>query len=240
MVIFTKALFLATTFPKIVKNSIFDWIFIYNFQSFLYNFPHSCVFRPDTRKFNAVFLIFLKNRLSLCIFRFSKEIFCKFSKFFCRPRAAPPSVIFRGRPPKVLPPTRNPGGSADRAEWMLILGIKQHCDISLNIIKTTSLPYPIYHWVCSHLFAWNFKKDQLLATINYLPFYFLAKLTLSFIGYVRRKLINNARMQENIFFSKKIENANKSDYDSRFLRQLTLTSFKKKISYDIRYFYSHA
>ena len=58
MMVFPKALFLATTFPKIAKN----WIFLMNFyqkiSKFSQNFPKLCIFRPNARKGNAGFLRF--------------------------------------------------------------------------------------------------------------------------------------------------------------------------------------
>ena len=53
LMLFRKALFLATTFPKIVKSSIFLLLFYQNF-------PTICVFRPNARKINAWFVKFLE------------------------------------------------------------------------------------------------------------------------------------------------------------------------------------
>ena len=58
VMLFPKALFLATTFPKIGKNVIFLWNFMKNFQKFLMRFPTICVFRPNARKINAGFVKF--------------------------------------------------------------------------------------------------------------------------------------------------------------------------------------
>ena len=52
MMLFPKALFLVTIFPKIIKNSIF----LLNFDpKFSQNFPTICVFRPNALKINAWF-----------------------------------------------------------------------------------------------------------------------------------------------------------------------------------------
>ena len=55
MVLFPKALFLVTNFPKIVKNSIFLLNFHQKFSKVSQYFPTNCVFRPDTQKLNAWF-----------------------------------------------------------------------------------------------------------------------------------------------------------------------------------------
>ena len=56
--LFPKALFLATTFPKIDKNSIFLMNFYRKISKFSQNFPTICIFRPKARKINAGFLKF--------------------------------------------------------------------------------------------------------------------------------------------------------------------------------------
>ena len=58
MVLFPKALFLATTFPKVAKNSIFLLNFYQKFSKFSQNFQNNCVFRPNARKINAWFVKF--------------------------------------------------------------------------------------------------------------------------------------------------------------------------------------
>ena len=61
--VFPKALFLAKTFQKIVKNSIFYWIFIKKFQNFVKN-SKLFVFVVETReKLTHGLLNFLKNML---------------------------------------------------------------------------------------------------------------------------------------------------------------------------------
>ena len=58
MMLFPKALFLATTFPKIDKNSIFLMNFYQKISEFSHNFPTICIFRPDALKINAGFVKF--------------------------------------------------------------------------------------------------------------------------------------------------------------------------------------
>ena len=60
MILFPKALFLATTFPKIVKNSIFLLNFYQKFSKISQNFPKIRIFRPNTRKINAWFVKFFE------------------------------------------------------------------------------------------------------------------------------------------------------------------------------------
>ena len=58
MMLFPKALFLATTFPKIDKNSIFLMNCNQQISNFSLNFPTICICRPNARKINAGFLRF--------------------------------------------------------------------------------------------------------------------------------------------------------------------------------------
>ena len=58
MMVFPKALCLATTFPKVDRNSIFLMNFYQIISKFSQNFPTICVFRLNDRKFNAEFLKF--------------------------------------------------------------------------------------------------------------------------------------------------------------------------------------
>ena len=60
MVLFRKALFLATTFPKVAKNAIFLLNFYEKLSKFSQNFPTICVFRPNSQKFNAWFVKFFE------------------------------------------------------------------------------------------------------------------------------------------------------------------------------------
>ena len=55
MMLFPKALFLATTLPKIDKNSIFLMNLYQKISKFSQNFPTICIFRPNVRKINAEF-----------------------------------------------------------------------------------------------------------------------------------------------------------------------------------------
>ena len=61
MTLFPKALFLATTFPKVVKNAIFLWNFYQTFSKFSQTFPPICIFRPNERKINAWIVKFFEN-----------------------------------------------------------------------------------------------------------------------------------------------------------------------------------
>ena len=62
--LFPKALFLATNFPKIDKNSIFLMNVYQKIPKFSQNFPTICIFRPNARKINFGFLKFCENRLN--------------------------------------------------------------------------------------------------------------------------------------------------------------------------------
>ena len=55
MVLYPKALFLATTFSNVAKNSMFLLNFYQKFSKFSENFQTSCVFRPDAGNINAWF-----------------------------------------------------------------------------------------------------------------------------------------------------------------------------------------
>ena len=56
--LFPKALFLATTFQKIDKNSIFLINFYQEISKFYENVSSICSFRPNARKINDGFLKF--------------------------------------------------------------------------------------------------------------------------------------------------------------------------------------
>ena len=60
MMLFPKVLVLATTLPKIDKNSIFLLNCHQKFPKFSQNFPKICSFRPNARKINAWFVIFFE------------------------------------------------------------------------------------------------------------------------------------------------------------------------------------
>ena len=60
MVLFPKALFLATTFQKIVKTAIFRLNFYQKFSKISQKFQTIRVFRPNARKIYAFLLIFLE------------------------------------------------------------------------------------------------------------------------------------------------------------------------------------
>ena len=101
--LFPKALFLATTFPKLAKNLIFLLNFYHKFSKFSQNFPTICVFRPNARKGNAWFVKFIWKYSQLMHFKqFSKEFFWEFSKisqifrtiYVFRPNARKVSTLF--------------------------------------------------------------------------------------------------------------------------------------------------
>ena len=80
--LFPKALFLATTFPKIVKNSIFILNFYQKFSKFSQNFSTICVFRPNARKFNSWVVKFFEKYAKIMYFcDFLKKSFENFRKF---------------------------------------------------------------------------------------------------------------------------------------------------------------
>ena len=60
MMLFPKVPFLATTFPKIDKNSNFRLNFHQKFPKFSQNFQTICSFRPNARKINAGFVKFFE------------------------------------------------------------------------------------------------------------------------------------------------------------------------------------
>ena len=81
MVLFPKALFLATTFPKLSKNSIFLLNFYQKFSKFSKNFQTISIFRPNARKSNTGFVkFFWKYAKVMHCKQFFKEIFWKFYK----------------------------------------------------------------------------------------------------------------------------------------------------------------
>ena len=82
MIFFSKDLLLATTFQKIVKNSIFLLKFYQKLSKISQNFPTIRVFRPNARNINSWFVKFF-------------ETFRKFSGV----RGALPPDPLRGRPP---------------------------------------------------------------------------------------------------------------------------------------------
>ena len=74
--VFPKALFLATTFPKIDTNLIFLFNFYQIFAKFLKNFPALCIFRPNREKLTKALKTFVENILKNPFFcNFLKKIF---------------------------------------------------------------------------------------------------------------------------------------------------------------------
>ena len=81
MVLFPKALFLATTFPKLSKNSIFLLNFYQKFSKISHSFPTICIFRPNGEKGTHRFVnIFEKYAQIVDFLQFYSEIFWKISK----------------------------------------------------------------------------------------------------------------------------------------------------------------
>ena len=54
--LFPKAQFLATTFPKVAQNSIFILNFYQKFSKFSQNFQTISIIRPNARKINTLFV----------------------------------------------------------------------------------------------------------------------------------------------------------------------------------------
>ena len=109
MVLFPKALFLATDFPKVIKIQIFDRICIKKFHNFLKISQQFACVDQSCEKLTHDFVNFLKNTLKECIFR---NFLKNFLKIF---ENAPASVGFppprnppQARPKKVFP-RKNPG-----------------------------------------------------------------------------------------------------------------------------------
>ena len=75
MMLFPKALFLVTNFPKIGKNSIF----LLNFHQNSQNFPKICGFSPNHEKLTRGLLNLLKNMQKTMHFKKFCENFRKFS-----------------------------------------------------------------------------------------------------------------------------------------------------------------
>ena len=82
MRLFPKARFLATSFPKIDKNSNFLTNFYQKISKFSQNFPTICIFRPNARKINAVFLKFCWEYAKIMIFAIFSRNFWKFTQKF--------------------------------------------------------------------------------------------------------------------------------------------------------------
>ena len=82
MVLFPKALFLATTFPKLAKNWIFLLNFYQNFSKLSQIFKTISIFRQNTRKSNTGLVKFFWKYAKLMHFKqFLKKFFEDFLKF---------------------------------------------------------------------------------------------------------------------------------------------------------------
>ena len=92
MMLFPNALILATTFPKIVKNSIFLLNFYQKFSKISENLTN-CVFRPNARKSKAWFVIvfgkYAKNaRFAILWKRFFQNFLKIFNDLLCSSKRA--------------------------------------------------------------------------------------------------------------------------------------------------------
>ena len=96
MLLFPKALFLATTFPKNRKIQFFYWIFIKNFEKFLTIFPTICVFRQKREKVMHGLLNFSKNAKIMDFRNFLQ-------KFFENSQNFPRICVFRPNARKITP-----------------------------------------------------------------------------------------------------------------------------------------
>ena len=82
MVLFPKALFLVTNFPKIIKNLNFSIEFSSKIFNILSKFPHNLRFSSKREKSNAGFVKFFEKYAKLMHFRnFLKQFFEIFRTF---------------------------------------------------------------------------------------------------------------------------------------------------------------
>ena len=96
---------------KIYQNNAFLLFPKEIFESFLKVSPNNCVFLPKREILTQDFYFFEKSPKIIHFLQFSYEIFLKCSKF-SGVRGAPPPDLLRGRPRKMSPLNRNPGGAA--------------------------------------------------------------------------------------------------------------------------------
>ena len=95
MILFPKAVFLSTTFPKIVKNSIFLLNFYQKFFKISQNFPKIRVFRHNSQKIHAMFVnCFEKYDKKSIICYFLKKFFENFRKILRRPGGSAPRTPY--------------------------------------------------------------------------------------------------------------------------------------------------
>ena len=133
--LFPTALFLPTTFPKIVNNSIF----LSNFHQKRSKLTKHFVFFPLKRaKISAGFIKSFETLAKIMHFTFMNNCF-KFSRFF-GVNGAPPDPLTRPTLVK-CPPNRNPGGTADFSRLFSIaflngdFSFKYFFKISGNLIE---------------------------------------------------------------------------------------------------------
>ena len=82
LVLFSKALYLATTLPEIIGKSFFLLTFLPKFSQ---NFTTICAFSPNAQKSNPQFVnLFEKSAKIMHFYQFSEETFSKLSKILSR------------------------------------------------------------------------------------------------------------------------------------------------------------
>ena len=156
--LFPKALLLVKRFPKLVKNSIFYWNLMKNFENFI-NFEAVCISRPKPRiiiaKINVWFVTFLKNMLNYCILAIFLRIFWKFSK-----------ILGAGGPQKSFPLDPNPGYvhvpslcepklrfTSSRFRFLqsyslLFVSVLFRCVFDFAIVKCENVSIPVFKEYC--------------------------------------------------------------------------------------------
>ena len=132
--LFPKALFLVTDFPKIVKNAVCLLNFHQKLSIFSQNFQQ-IVFSAKTReKLTHGSLNLLKNKLKYSIFAFFLRNFLKIFENFPAPRGLPPlTPPPRGRPTRVFTLNQNPGYPTGRIS-ICILSMLNVCTLILVCI----------------------------------------------------------------------------------------------------------
>ena len=131
MMLFPKGIVLATkivkSFPKIVKNQFWYWIFIKKFQKFL-KISQQVVFFVQTREklTHGLFNFFWK----ICSDNAFLAIFLKFFENFRKFSGV------RGAPPKMPPPpNRNPGAAAEYSHFFFANDFASNCPFLSNKVS---------------------------------------------------------------------------------------------------------
>ena len=106
MMLFPKALFLATTFPQIVTNSTFLLNVHQKLSKLSQNVQTICIFHSNKRKINTGFLNFFeKQAKTMHFWKSSYQIYFKISKFLWLPGGSSPGLPTRPTP-SVFPRTK--------------------------------------------------------------------------------------------------------------------------------------